>query len=500
VVLLTGGCGARLTQAQLAALNSSGGSANSSAGSSGPGVASEGGSTSGSNAGASSSSANTVASGASGSGSAGGSISAGNSGGGSTGSSSSGAIAKTSGGGGGTVVVANDPLAGPGGKMCRPGSPGSGPGVTPTQITVGNIATINGPVPGLFAGARYGAEAVAAYINSQGGICGRELVVDSADDQFDQATDQNEAQSMAGHILSFMGSFSLQDAGIPAGAPNVPDIGESLSSQRFNSPMNFSPQPNAPGYITGPYIYFKQDPQYQSATQHMALLVENTPQTATTGAWMAAALRSVGYKFIFTDTNLQPTDPTFNGDVQKMKAAGVTGVVFQATGTIIGQLANAMYQAGMTIILGNYSPPAYDPAYIQNAGPGVAGTALEQSLALYDGQDAAAIPMVSTLDQWYSRVNPGQVPDIYATYAWMSGLLLAQALNEAGSVSRPALLGALKTITAFTGDGLAAPANPVAKSPPTCWLLIDVKNNQFVRDPATPSGFRCSPSGYYHYT
>jgi hypothetical protein len=31
-------------------------------------------------------------------------------------------------------------------------------------------------------------------------------------------------------------------------------------------------------------------------------------------------------------------------------------------------------------------------------------------------------------------------------------------------------------------------------------VLIDVKNNQFVRDPATPTGFRCSPAGYYHYT
>jgi ABC-type branched-subunit amino acid transport system substrate-binding protein len=369
--------------------------------------------------------------------------------------------------------------------------------VSASTITLGNITTINGPVPGLFAGSRYGAQAVADYINSLGGVCGRKVVVTSADDQFDQATDQNEAATMAPNILAFLGSFTLQDEGIPAGAPNVPDIGESLSAQRNASPMNFSPSPNPDGYVTGPFIYLKSQQQYAAATQHMALLVENTPQTITQGQILGNALKSVGYNFTFTDENLQPTDPTFNGDVQKMKAAGVTGVVFEATGTIIGQLANAMYQAGINVVLGDYCAAAYDPAYIKNAGPGVQGTILEQTLAMYDGEDAAAIPMVATLDQWYSRVNPGQVPDLYATYAWMSGLLMAQAINSQGSVSRQSLLAGLQGITNFDGDGLSAPANPAGKQPPQCWILIDVKNGKFVRDPATPSGFRCSPTGYW---
>jgi ABC-type branched-subunit amino acid transport system substrate-binding protein len=494
LILLATGCGARLTAAQEAALNgndgsnagssSSGGSTQALGGSSGPAGASP---SAGSPSGGGSSS--------SGGSSSGSSQAAGGSGRPTGGGAPTGGSTSRS---GGTVAAANDPIAGLGGKLCPSGAPSSDPGVSSKSITVGNIATVNGPVPGLFAGARYGAQAVAAYINSLGGICGRQLVVDSADDQFDQATDQNEASSMANQVLAFMGSFSLQDGGIPAGAPNVPDVGESLSSQRFQSPMNFSPQPNAPGYQTSAYQYFVSSPQYHNASQHMAMLVENTPQTATTGAWEQAALQSAGFKFIFVDKTLQPTDPTFNGDVQKMKAAGVQGVIFQATGTIIGQLANAMYQAGMTIVLGNYCPAAYDPAYIQNAGPGTNGTVLSQAIALYDGQDANAIPMVATLDQWYNRVNPGQVPDIYAVYAWMSGLLLAQAINTAGAPTRADIVAGIKQIGEYTGDGLAPPSNPATKTPPTCFVLIDVKNGQFVRDPATPSGFKCSPAGYYH--
>ena len=485
MALVLSACGARLTTAQIAALNSSGAGAGSGSNSGGGG----GGNQVSTGPGSFGTTLTTLAGGSRGT--------PGSPGFTTPGSRTGGTVPATR-RGTGPVIVANDPLAGPGGKVCPAGAPGSGPGVTSSSITVGNIATINGPVPGLFAGARYGAEAVAAYINSLGGLCGRQILVKSADDQFDQATDRNEAQAMSSQVMAFMGSFTLQDAGIPEGAPGVPDVGGSISAERFDAATNFSPQPNAPGYTQGPYLFFKNDPKYAAATQHMALLVENTPQTATTGAWMASALKASGFKFIFTDTNLQPTDPTFNGDVQKMKAAGVTGVVFQATGTIIGQLANAMYQAGMKIVLGDYCPAAYDPAYIQNAGPGVAGTVLEQSLALYDGQDANSIPMVATLDQWYSRVNPGQVPDLYATYAWMSGLLFAEGINAGGSATRSALMSGLKQITSFNGDGLAATANPAGKVPPSCWLLIDVVNNQFVRDPSTPSGFKCSPSGYYH--
>lgn len=487
--LIAAGCGARLTKAQLEALNTSGNGTGVNVGQS-PGAATgPSGGTSGGSSPISGRSSTAVRGTPGSRGSTRGAVSGGT---------------KSGGAGGGPVIQAGNPLAGPGGKVCPVGAPGSGPGVTAKTITVGNIATINGPVPSLFTGARYGTEAVADYINSLGGLCGRQITVNSADDQFDQATDQNEAQSMSNSTLAFVGSFSLQDPGIPAGAPNEPDIGESLSSQRFQSPMNFSPQPNAPGYNTGSYLYFLHDgnpgdsKSVAYATQHMALLVENTPQTATTGKWMESALKSVGYKFVFTDTNLQPTDPTFDGDVPRMKAAGVTGVVFQATGAIIGQLANSMYQDGMNVVLGNYCAAAYDPAYISQAGAGVQGTLLSQSLALYDGQDASSIPMVATFDQWYSRVNPGASPDIYAAYGWMSGLLFAEGLNAGGSATRAALLTGLKQITSFTGGGLAPAANPVSKTPPSCWLLIDVKSNRFVRDPETPAGFKCSPSGYYH--
>ena len=213
---------------------------------------------------------------------------------------------------GGSVSSAGpNPLLGPNGRTCAAGAISHDPGVTPAQITLGNIATINGPIPGLFVGARYGADAVADYINSMGGLCGRRLAVESVDDNFDQATDQADAGQLANHVFALVGSFSLQDSGIPAAAPGVPDIGDAVSPQRFTSVTNFSPQPNPPGYDVGPFEYLKSNPKYAAATQHMALLVEATPRTQVTGQWMAAGLKSIGYKFVFTDTFFnRPTPPS----------------------------------------------------------------------------------------------------------------------------------------------------------------------------------------------
>ncbi|HWG74688.1 MAG TPA: hypothetical protein VG184_11615, partial [Acidimicrobiales bacterium] len=100
------------------------------------------------------------------------------------------------GGGTGTTSAAGGPLAGgTTGTTGASGTSGAGGGagglgltlppggnggatdvgVTPNSITVGNISTLTGPVPGLFAGAVNGTDAFLAYQNSQGGVFGRQL-------------------------------------------------------------------------------------------------------------------------------------------------------------------------------------------------------------------------------------------------------------------------------------------------------------------------------------
>ena len=51
----------------------------------------------------------------------------------------------------------------------------NGPGITDSEIVIGNASDISGPVPGLFEAAQDATKAYVAYFNSTSDICGRKL-------------------------------------------------------------------------------------------------------------------------------------------------------------------------------------------------------------------------------------------------------------------------------------------------------------------------------------
>src|SRR5581483_8811630 len=98
-------------------------------------------------------------------------------------------LAGSEGGGGATGGAAagkSSAAGGASGKSAFSGDNGGSTdvGVTGNSITVSNVSILTGPVPGLFAGAFNGTDAYFQYINSQGGVYGRQLKVLPRDDQF----------------------------------------------------------------------------------------------------------------------------------------------------------------------------------------------------------------------------------------------------------------------------------------------------------------------------
>ena len=60
------------------------------------------------------------------------------------------------------------------GSTCTPEG-ASDVGIEADSVTLGQVGTISGPIPGLSQTAVNGVRAYIAYRNSQGGVCGREL-------------------------------------------------------------------------------------------------------------------------------------------------------------------------------------------------------------------------------------------------------------------------------------------------------------------------------------
>jgi ABC-type branched-subunit amino acid transport system substrate-binding protein len=230
----------------------------------------------------------------------------------------------------------------------------------------------------------------------------------------------------------------------------------------------------------------------------MALFIQNAGSVTATGLNEKKAAESLGYKFVFSETAIEPTQTDFSNEVNTMQRDGVQGILFVGDAQAMGEMASQMYSAGYKIPLANWGANAYDPLFIQQAGPGAEGAILNQDLALYGGEDAAAVPEVKKFDDWFHRSYPGATPDIFAAYGWLDGIMFAQAVNAAGALSRPAVLKYLQGLSNFDGNGMIATDGPGTKTPPSCYTLIDVKGGKFSRDPANASGYRCGDGGYFH--
>jgi ABC-type branched-subunit amino acid transport system substrate-binding protein len=372
-------------------------------------------------------------------------------------------------------------------------TPASGPGISSSSVNVGLVTTETGPVPGLFDGAIYGMQAFAAYLNSVGGICGRKLVVQVADDDLDASQNQTATQADMNSEFAMVGSFSGVDQGgasVLQSNPGVADVSEAISSQAFNLPNNYSPDPQGIAANLAPFVYFKQ--KYPSAVTKMAVLSnDQSTQLAETQVLMQG-MESLGYQFVYQDLNIPLTETDYSADAQGMKSAGALGLVYISDAPLYADVARAMQQAGLTIPLADYAPNAYDPSFIADAGSAANGSVLYSPSAMYQGEDAGAVPLIATMDKYYEAVSGGLPPNEYGAWSWEDGMLFVEGLNAGGGLTRPDLLKGLASITSFTAGDIQSGANPVAKKPSACYVVIDVQNQKFVRDPVNPSGFDCT--------
>ncbi len=252
--------------------------------------------------------------------------------------------------------------------------------MTPTAITVGNVASVSGPVPGIFQGAPYGVDAFFAYINSQGGVNGRKLQRKFGDD-----------------------GFNCNSAPVFQKNPNVADLAYVLDTDLENLSNNFSVSPQPPGWRTGPYIYYKE-----KYPDHLNVGSLYSNSAGGTFSWhgMRAAAESVGYKMVY-ERAVGPTETDFTSDVLRMRAAGVN---FLATSGLdpnsIARLVNTVRQQKWDPLI-EAGGSIYAVDYLKLFNPGAGdGVLQDQAFAMFLGEDAADTPEVGLFDTWMKKHPP----------------------------------------------------------------------------------------------
>ena len=372
-------------------------------------------------------------------------------------------------------------------------------GVTATQITLGNVATLTGPVPGLFAGATIGAQAVVAYENSLGGLFGRKLKLDARDDQFDTGQNKTQTVDLLSKAFAFVGSFSLYDdaAVNEMKAANVPDVGHALNASRVNLSNNVSLQTSVRGGPLGPFNYLKQ--KYPDAVSAVGSIFADIPSAAQVYQDYKKAAQSAGYVFKY-DRAFGATETDFTSDVVRMRDSGVKMVyLLSVDDKSAARFAKAMQAQNFKPEVFAINASGYDPDVLALGGSAVEGMLVTMSLAMFDGEDAGVIPEVALMDKWVQTVKPGYKPDTFAAYAWASGRLLFDAMERVGpKVTRAAVNDAIRKIGEYTDYGLLASSNPGLKTPGTCFILARVTNGKYVRYDSPPAAFRCGDGGYFN--
>ena len=359
------------------------------------------------------------------------------------------------------------------------------PASPPPPVQVGNVSTL--AIGGLFKGALVGTEAYADYVNSTGGVNGRKIVVDSADDGYTGAGNKQATQNAVTNDFALVGGFSPPGQlrrHRPGRQPGDARRLGVLDPATNKLPNVYSAVPLDGGWEEGPLQYFKS--KFGLARPAARGHAGGRPAVGR-GRLGRGEVRDGEGRL---QGRLRPdlygdTQTDFTQNVIAMKNAGVKML-------FIDQMSEVYASA----LLKNLSQQNFHPIVVLGAAtythvliPAAGGRGGSQRRLLRP--ERLALPGRGPgghSRRWPpSSLGPGGRPRIQRRpvhpVRLALGELFAQALQNAGTdPSRGSLLQALSKITSFNGDYIVTTNNPAAKT--TSQLL-----------PARPGAQRAVTSG-----
>jgi ABC-type branched-subunit amino acid transport system substrate-binding protein len=408
--------------------------------------------------------------------------------------SATGTFGPTSPGAGGTGSTTGGATGG--GTAAAPACPsGKGgatdKGVTANEITLATVADVSGVQPGLFRSAWQAMSAFAAFANSSGGICGRQVKPLLLDSQADSTKDRAAVSQACDQAFAMVGSISaFDDGGASVGQScGIPDISATNTNPSHADATNVYPAyPVSPHYLNSSWgLQIKQ--KYPAAIKKSAFITLNAGASIANGNQRIKGLTALGYNFVYT-TQVQVLEANYSPYVQKMKEKGVQFVDMLSDYQSIVRLQKAMLQANWFPTVRVWDSVAYSPKYLSEGGQAVEGSLVFLNTGLFEEANNNAEMQLYL--QWLQRTSPGAQPDYFGIYAWSAGRLFQQVASQIGpDLTRKALLAGLQKTHKWDDHGLHTAHDIGAKREGNCTLYVQVKSGRFVRD-FPSSGWTCT--------
>jgi ABC-type branched-subunit amino acid transport system substrate-binding protein len=393
------------------------------------------------------------------------------------------------------------------GTLASPCGPGDATGatdsgVTDTEIRIVTIADpANTAKPGLNQGVFDSMRAFEQWCNDQGGINGRDVVVEQRDAQlFEYATQVKYACENALALVGGIGA--LDDLGaqdqVDCGLPNVPAA--AVSALQTGADFTFQPLPNPTNkYNVGTAKWEVEN--FPDAVRKAAALRSKLSVTENQSDRLVEAYEQVGFDFTYVEaaaigeTNWAPL-------VIAMKNQNVGYMTLTSSFEEIIPLQQEMGLQDFAPQVTELETNFYNAKYPQQAGSVADGTFVR--LTAFPFEEADRNPATAEYLRALEAAVPGSQPELLGVQAFSAALLWATAVKALGSdVTREGLIEELSNVHEWDGGGLQGPSDPGNNEPAPCFIIMKVEDGGFVReypkqdeDPDVyrdGNGFDCSP-------
>lgn len=360
-------------------------------------------------------------------------------------------------------------------------------GVTPETLTVGNISTVSGPVPGLGETSVAAVRAYVAYRNSTGGVCGRKLILKAADDGFENGRYRTLITQLSSEVLGLAGGFAAGDGGgvDVINAQKLPGVTTAFSDAFQAIPTMFDINPPFADVhaVTSKFTYLRD----QLGVRTAALVYISQASAKIQVEQQRAQMEAVGIKVV-NEQALPLSTLSYDAAARAVANSKADYLLFPGNDSLSASMARAMAETGYKLKVSEYLP-TYGSKFIELAGAAAEGT-VDWSRAL-PKEEAGPNPEQNAFLQWMARSSPGVAADAFAADTWAAAKAFIDNIEALpGPISREALVAQLRSVGTYDGDGFFGPIQLGKELSNGCYVAMKVVSGKWQR--LTPArGFLC---------
>jgi branched-chain amino acid transport system substrate-binding protein len=319
-----------------------------------------------------------------------------------------------------------------------------GPGVTDTEIKIGNTMPYSGPIANVGTIGRTEA-AYFRMLNDHGGVNGRKINFISLDDAYSPPKTLEQVRKLVEkeHVLAIFGIIGTATSSVVQRYLNeleVPQLFGQSGAARFADPERFPwTLPVTPGYADEARVYAK----YILDTKPEARIGVLYQRDAYGRSYLAGFKEGLGdraAKMITLEATYEVMDPTVESQIVSLQASGADVVFTVAIPRIVAQTIRTIYDIGWKPLHITAYPGASIPIVLKPAG-------LEKSVGLI----SAAWSITPGDPRWENN------PDYQAYLTFMKQYYPGGALNDVLNFSGYAWGYTLANVLERCGDDLTRP-------------------------------------------